>query len=249
MANRKPSAALSNVTRIGAVDRPQAWGGQGGTARIGHKNKMAVRDFASRLHPMADERPRITVMSARTATASRWWSAGRRARGRGARASTDGRRTRTPGGHETTGRAPPPIEAAVETVRLTASRVAEYGQHYVLRQPAEPQEARRSGCAWTRRRGWPGTLSSRQARSTSRSYNKLRGKKQFAGKFTVNQVARVLSARWGDLCCCLAFNDTSDCYERRKGACRLFAGGRRPDPWRGRRVPCARRFSDGFGRS
>ena len=96
MANRKPSAALSNVDENfgGGPGRPQAWGGQGGTARIGHKNKMAVRDFASRLHPMADERPRITVMSARTATASRWWSAGRRARGRGARASTDGRRTR-----------------------------------------------------------------------------------------------------------------------------------------------------------
>ena len=47
--------------------------------------------------------------------------------------------------------------------------MAEYGRHYVLRQPAETQEARRSGCAWTRRRGWPGTLSSRQAR-TSRSY-------------------------------------------------------------------------------
>ena len=39
--------------------------------------------------------------------------------------------------------------------------VAEYGRHYVLRQPAESQEARWSGCAGTRRRGWPGTLSSR----------------------------------------------------------------------------------------
>ena len=74
-------------------------------------------------------------------------------------------------GHGTTGRAPPPIEAAVETVSAAdfLAGVAEYGRHYVLRQPAETQEARRSGCAWTRRRGWPGTLSSRQAR-TSRSY-------------------------------------------------------------------------------
>ena len=99
---------------------------------------------------MADGRPRITVTSARTATAS---LAERRGEGVDRRAAHQEPLAGERLAREVTDRRveqrvelpPPPVEATVETVSAAEvlAGVAEYGPNYVLPQPAESKTARR----------------------------------------------------------------------------------------------------------
>ena len=99
---------------------------------------------------MADGRPRITVTSARTATAS---LVARRGEGVDRRAPHQGPLAGERLAREVSERRverrvelpPPPVEAAVETVSAAEvlAGVAEYGPNYSLPQPAEPKTARR----------------------------------------------------------------------------------------------------------
>ena len=99
---------------------------------------------------MADGRPRITVTSARTATAS---LVARRGEGVDRRAPHQGPLAGERLAREVTERRverrvelpPPPVEAAVETVSAAEvlAGVAEYGPNYSLPQPAESKTARR----------------------------------------------------------------------------------------------------------
>jgi len=97
---------------------------------------------------MADGRPRITVTSARTATAS---LVERRGEGVDRRTAHQGPLAGERLAREVTERRverrvelpPPPVEAAVETVSAAEvlAGVAEYGPNYLLPQPAESKTA------------------------------------------------------------------------------------------------------------
>ena len=127
--------------------------------------------WAGLLSPMADYDCGLESRSHRRGQRRRrWWSAG-------ARASTDGRRirerplagerlarevTERPAGR-TTGRAPPSAGRGRgrDGERGRGPRgcgLAEYGPTYCCRRPRSLRRRGGSGCAWTRRRGRPGTL-------------------------------------------------------------------------------------------
>ena len=145
---------------------------------------------------MADGRPRITVTSARTATAS---LVARRGEGVDRRAPHQGPLAGERLAREVSERRverrvelpPPPVEAAVETVSAAEvlANVAEYGPNYVLPQAAESKTARRkrlrvdaaariAGHAVVEtgthveilgeQRWWPGTITGREEGSDGR---------------------------------------------------------------------------------